>query len=278
MLIEIKKFTIYKIKDIRKGSILIKRLLYLFIIIGIILFPVSSTASSAYLIEALNISVTFPDYFDVITRDMQASQTVLDKYGLDKSNFADSMTEQNFYITAINSKTGNQIIISGYEDRLSKDVWSLSSSDAGKLIRQTGQAQRLVPKGGNITLQRLDPYRFWYYKIQTAEQDLIQYSTIENGTMVHITASAFNGNSLQQEDVDAITELMNGLSFTEITKTEAQQAAEQGEFSFGKTAINIVLFGLIAFLGYRLFVRFRKARKQAQAFYQNQRHESNKKT
>lgn len=244
---------------------MLKKVFLTIICILILLTPlVSYAASELYTISELKLNVTLPNSYDVITRDMDKSAAALEKYGLEPSETLAIMQSEDRYIEAINHETGNEILVSGYTNSYSERVWSITNSDREKMDDGIEHASGYIEDSSSISVRTIGGQDYWYYTYESDVQQLVQYTTVENGMYIVIAASSFNGNKLQNADISALDSAMKRLSFTEITAPDTGFKLALPE-NAALILMIIVIFGVFIFLIFRITKRLRpqqRAEKQ----------------
>lgn len=239
-----------------------KNILMICIAVLVCVFSVPSLAAQQEVaIDELKIALSFPDRYDVFTRDIDESSPLFEKYGLDPQTLAQAMEESNHYVDAVNTGTGNQIIVSGYSDELSEELWSLTNSDPADFIDETEKARQLLEPGADISVRQRGGVHYWYYTLQSDDGDVAQYTTIENGLYIQLTAQSPAGRLLTENDLLSLDETAGSLQFTEVVpKPAATGPVNPME---AQDVFFYVMIAVIAYMGFRLVMRIRKTRREA---------------
>jgi hypothetical protein len=212
-------------------------------------------AQKTYKIEELKLSVSLPDYYDVALREAADNSDFLQKYNMTDEALKEKMQQGDYYLIAINTWTGNELTVSGYENEFSLDVWSVSNAGRKDIDTGIDHAREYLSADADITIRTVGEYSYWYYTYETDLQELSQYATVENGTYMIAAIGAYHGNKLQDSDITALDSMIDTLSFSEILPENPNM--ERKKLSTQTIVLFVILAGLAIYMIVRILRRFK---------------------
>jgi len=166
-------------------------------------------------VNGAQMTVTFPEGWDVLTRNTPADFPALSKYGIVYEEFISNMESQSIYIDAINPDTQNQIYVSLVADEASiqyPNLSALSDEEISGLIEES----RTYMTGYDLSAfswKNVGDYKYLYYEFGNPAY-VMQYTTTVNGQYVSIILQNFNYGPFSAEEKDAMSNVLNSVSFS----------------------------------------------------------------
>ncbi len=165
-------------------------------------------------IDDYGISISIPDDFIVLTRDMEKNDVYLDILGIDKEEFSASMAENKVFIDAVNIDRIKEIVISVMDYQNSKDVNSWNDTEIAMAL----STLQYVPEG--IATNEIEPRKTELYQneltkffkvyftevVENEKMYSLQYFTIYAGKKITIQY-----NSLKEEINDDNEKIMQDI-------------------------------------------------------------------
>lgn len=179
----------------------------------IIALPAVSYAASIITVNVLDteLVVTIPDNYEVLTRDLNSpeSQAILDEHNMDRQSFLTLMRNENRYLDAYNTLSGNEIMISCFMDQMSIDTWSFSQKTGEQMASAMKTVEDSVGDAVDVSHYETHGYSYVRYEMEDLKQDAVIYSTVEEGRQIEIAAYAFNGAKLTEDDLASLKEVVD---------------------------------------------------------------------
>ena len=223
-----------------------KRFIAAIILCLTIIFPNAAFAApdNTYTLDVNGASMTIemPPGWDVITRDMSASQAAMNKYGLSANEFQQSLESQSIYIVAINPETSNEIVVVLMENESSMQLFNLSTSSdqaldfmVEELINDTSPSDLSL-----VDWKKVGAYKYWYYEYGTPVHS-VQYTTILNGQYVKVSLQNYQTGTLGADEFNSLTDTMKSISFSNVTVSKMDTVQSLLQDSVNVTALLVTL-------------------------------------
>lgn len=188
-------------------------------------FTMVSAASNTYDLDELELKVTIPNDYSVITRDTPASDPIFSDLGTTKSAIVSQFETNNIYLNAISNTYNEEIVVTNMKNSLSN--FSLLSDTVLNTFASTLANQY---KGYGINVSRHEIYQhsqakfIKVYFTDTANSvHGLQYYTIYDGKAMNFTMRSYEG-SLSSRQETIIKTIVDSIKYD-----KAPPAADQGE-------------------------------------------------
>ncbi len=188
-------------------------------------FTMVSAASNTYDLDELELQVTIPNGYSVITRDTPASDPIFSDLGTTKSALINQFESSNIYLNAISDTYSEEVVVTMMENSLTN--FSLLSDTALDTLAST-----LVSQYTNygINVSKYDIYQHsqakfvrLYFTDTGKTVHGLQYYTIYDGKAMNFTMRSYEGSlSFRQET--AIKTIVDSIKYD-----KAPPVADQGE-------------------------------------------------
>lgn len=203
-----------------------KILCFLFAIIMLFTIHVSVfAASNTYALDELELQITIPTGYSVITRDTPASDPIFSDLGTTKSALISRFESSNIYLNAISDTYNEEVVVTMMENSLS-NFSSLSDTTLNTL------ASTLVSQYTDygINVSKYDIYQHsqakfvrLYFTDTGKTVHGLQYYTIYDGKAMNFTMRSYEG-SLSSRQETAIKTIVDSIKYD-----KAPPVADQGE-------------------------------------------------
>ena len=205
-----------------------KRVLSLFValllVMALLCTPVLA-ASSTYDLDELELQVTIPSGYSVITRDTPANDPIFNNLGTTKTAILEQFKSGNIYLNAISDTYNEEVVVTMTENSLSN--FSLLSDTALETL-----ASALVDQYVNygINVSKFEIYHHFQAKFvrlyfTDTEKTVhgLQYYTIYDGKAMNFTMRSYEG-SLSSRQENAIKSIVDSIKYD-----NAPPVVEEGE-------------------------------------------------
>lgn len=167
--------------------------------------PVCAVSGVTYRLPDLELEVTIPSGYDVVTRDTSASSPIFDRFPISAEDFLQSIKVNHIYLNAIPCDSVDEEIVVTMLEVNNIDLSSYS--DNALLAISERMVDEFAAYGFSTT-----KYEVYYHQqtkfIKLYFNDInatvhgVQYYTIYNGKGINFTLRSYNGRvSAKQEDV-----------------------------------------------------------------------------
>ena len=188
----------------------------LILVIGInALSPMSAYAvSSTYELPELELEVTIPSGYSVVTRDTSASDPIFSEFGTTKSDLMSQFEKNYIYLNAISDNYNEEIVVTMMENSLSN--FSLFSDTTLNTL-----ASALVSQYTDygINVSKYDVYQHsqakfvrLYFTDTASTVHGLQYYTIYDGKAMNFTMRSYEG-SLSSRQKTAIKKVVDSIKY-----------------------------------------------------------------
>lgn len=184
-------------------------------------FVPAGSAGSAYVIEALNMSVEIPDGWTVLIPDSYENDEEIYLLGLDANKLNQYQTDNNIYLNAFTADPLKEIAISMTTSNAGETLFDLGScgEDERSLYMDSyGDALSEQAKEVNIT-SYLHPQAYFVVsdfsqkREDNALIDTRSFHTIINGQTVSVTLHSYSGE-LSAADLKTLEGIVSSIRFT----------------------------------------------------------------
>lgn len=165
-------------------------------------------------VNGAQMTVTFPEGWDVLSRDTPQGSFVFSKYGIEYDDFIYSLESQSIYLDAINPATQNQIYVSLVTDEASTQYPNLSALSDQEINDMVEENRAYVTGYGleEFSWKRVGDYKYLYYEFGSPAY-VMQYTTTVNGQYVNVILQNFYYGALPEEEAAALSEVVSSVSF-----------------------------------------------------------------
>ncbi len=188
-------------------------------------FTMVSAASNTYDLDELELKVTIPNDYSVITRDTPASDPIFSDLGTTKSAIISQFETNNIYLNAISNTYNEEIVVTNMKNSLSN--FSLLSDTVLNTFAST-LANQYKDYGINVSKHEIYQHSqakfIKVYFTDTANSvHGLQYYTIYDGKAMNFTMRSYEG-SLSSRQETTIKTIVDSIKYD-----KAPPAADQGE-------------------------------------------------
>lgn len=171
-------------------------------------------ASNTYDLNELELRVTIPNGYSVVTRDTPASDPVFSDFGTTKSAIISQFESGNIYLNAISNKYNEEVVVTMTENSFTS--FSLLSDTELDALAST-LASQYTNYGINVS--RHDIYQHSqtkFIKMYFTDADKtvhgLQYYTICNGKATNFTMRSYEGNLSSRQET-AIRTIVDSIKY-----------------------------------------------------------------
>ena len=171
-------------------------------------------ASNTYDLDELDLKVTIPDGYSVITEDTPATDPIFSKLGTTKSALISQFESSNIYLNAISDNYNEEVVVTMMENSISN--FSLLSDSALETL-----ASALVSQYTDygINVSKFEIYQHsqakfvrLYFTDTGKTVNGLQYYTIYDGKAMNFTMRSYEG-SLSSRQETAIKTIVDSIQF-----------------------------------------------------------------
>ncbi len=201
------------------------------------LAPLPTTAiDNTYFIDYLGITVSFPDNYVVITRDMEESKAALEALDITPDAAKSAMFSNCSYLDATNMDTFSSILVTSLSDEFSAQIGNLSNysvSEINKMLEDkpdeannalNRMAESAVAPGQDVKVDtsavNINGIPFFKYVVTVNSEYIptIMYRTVLDGKYVNFQTSPLNlEDGLLDSDIEGLMYVMERLTFPSAT-------------------------------------------------------------
>lgn len=196
-------------------------------IIVILSIPCNTVFAKSYTydLDELELQVTIPDGYSVITRDTPANAPIFDNLGTTKSALISQFESSNIYLNAISDTYNEEVVVTMMENSLSN--FSLLSDTALNTLAST-LVNQYTDYGINVSKYEIYQHsqaKFvrLYFSDTGKTVHGLQYYTIYDGKAMNFTMRSYEG-SLSSRQETTIKTIVDSIKYD-----KAPPVAEQGE-------------------------------------------------
>ena len=183
-----------------------------------IVCPFAFTAfaeSTAYEIDALNMSIPIPDDMIVLTRDSTANDEFFKTFKLNYDTTMSKLTEGNIYLESVTKDSALTLTVTMTKTEDSKKIGSynsLSDEEIANIMQKLRE---------NKTYKDASPVEYndikyiclnMSFKSGKKTVQAQQYNTVMNGENINITMQAAPGKKLKAADKEMLAEIVSGVT------------------------------------------------------------------
>lgn len=205
-----------------------KRVLSLFValLLAMVLLcnPVFA-ASSTYDLDELDLEVTIPSGYSVITRDTSANNPIFSRLGVTKATLLEHFVSGNIYLNAVSDNYNEEIVVTMTENIISN--FSVLSDSALEVLA-SALVDQYVDYG--ISVSKYEVYQHsqakfikLYFADTAKTVHALQYYTIYDGKAMNFTMRSYEG-SLSSRQEYAIKAMVDSIKYD-----NAPPVSEPGE-------------------------------------------------
>ena len=191
--------------------------LFVFIVVSLF-FTFNSlfvfAASGTYDIDELDLRLTIPTGYSVITRDTPASDSIYDSLGTTQSDIIEHFEESNIYLDAISDSYNEEIVVTMTESDLSN--FSLLSDTLLDSLAST-LSEYYITYGFSVSKYEIYNHsqakfvKLYFTDIAGSVHGL-QYYTIYDGKAINFTMRSYQG-SISSRQENTIKAVVNSIKF-----------------------------------------------------------------
>lgn len=183
-----------------------------------IALPFAFTAfaeSTAYEIDALNMSIPIPDDMIVLTRDSTANDEFFKTFKLNYDTTMSKLTEGNIYLESVTKDSALTLTVTMTKTEDSKKIGSYNSLSDEELANIMQKLRE------NKTYKDASPVEYndikyiclnMSFKSGKKTVQAQQYNTVMNGENINITIQAAPGKKLKAADKELLGEIVGGVT------------------------------------------------------------------
>ena len=194
----------------------ISAILCVIIMCAVILCPLALTASAestAYEIDALNMSIPIPDDMIVLTRESTANDEFFKTFKLNYETTMSKLVDGNIYLEAVTKDSALTLTVTMTKTEDSKKIGSynnLSDEELANIMQKLRE---------NKTYKDASPVEYndikyiclnMSFKSGKKTVQAQQYNTVMNGENINITMQAAPGKKLKAADKELLAEVVGG--------------------------------------------------------------------
>lgn len=176
--------------------------------------PVMADSTNTYELSELDLSVSIPDKYSVITRESEASDSVFSKFGITREDTISHFEASHIYLNALEDSESEEIVVTMTAITLSN--FNTMSDTAIKML---GSALVEEYKTYNIELLNYEVYQ----QIQTKFLQMhfydsansvygMQYYTVVNGRAMNFTMRSYSGD-ISDEQLATIQGVVDSIQY-----------------------------------------------------------------
>lgn len=196
----------------------------------------TKAVDNTYFIDYLGITVSFPDNYVVITRDMEESKEALEALDVTPDAAKSAMFSNGSYLDATNMDTFSGILVTSMSDEFSAQLGNLSNysvSEINNMLEGKSKdsiealnniAEGLVAPGQDVKLDtsavNINGIPFFKYVVTVNSEYVptIMYRTVLDGKYINFQTSPLNlEDGLQDSDIEGLMYVMEHLTFPSAT-------------------------------------------------------------
>lgn len=173
-------------------------------------FPQALAAVDTYELSELELEITIPSEYTVITRDISASDPIFSELGITKSDLISQFETSSIYLNALSHTYNEEIVVTMTENGLS-NFNSLSDTTLNILISTL--SKQFADYGINVSKYEIYQHsqtKFvrLYFTDTANTVHGVQYYTIYNGKAMNFTMRSYTGSlsSRQEATIEAVVD------------------------------------------------------------------------
>ena len=217
-----------------------------------IVCPFAFTAfaeSTAYEIDALNMSIPIPDDMIVLTRESTANDEFFKTFKLNYDTTISKLTEGNIYLESVTEDSALTLTVTMTKTEDSKKIGSYNSLSDEELANIMQKLRE------NKTYKDASPVEYndikyiclnMSFKNGKKIVQAQQYNTVMNGENINITMQAAPGKKLKAADKEMLAEIVSGVTIlNDNFFNRNKQLILYGSITLAAIAVIIVVFVIL---------------------------------
>ena len=224
-----------------------------------LLFVVTNNvmANSIVKIDELDMKISMPPDYTVLTRGIEDSSEALKALKINKNEFNLMMTANEAYLIALdpNGRYEVNVVNEKSNDKLAKTIHDLKLFENWQIEKKMPELLDALRKAGKNPINNYiytinkAKYIVYDYRRKDAKGKIVytrNYNTVKNGKMITISFTRLDGKELAKEDADSFKSIVDNIFFEEKATVRAQA-------STGRTLM-VLGVGLIALISVFIFI------------------------
>ena len=224
----------------------------------------NAMANSIFKIDELDINISMPSDYTVLTRDLADSSEAMKVLGIDKKEFEFMMAAKDVYLIAFDSNRTYEVNVATDKsnDKLAKTIQDLNFFENIKIEKKMPELLDAMRKAGKA------PISNYIYTINKAKYIVVDYwrkdekgtnvytrnyNTVKNGKMIAISLMRLDGKELTKGNADSFKSIIDNIVFVEKTTKQVQPS----------TGGILLIFGVGLIVLISVFIAIIKRLKQA---------------
>ena len=224
----------------------------------------NAMANSIFKIDELDINISMPSDYTVLTRDLADSSEAMKVLGIDKKEFEFMMAAKDVYLIAFDSNRTYEVNVATDKsnDKLAKTIQDLNFFENIKIEKKMPELLDAMRKAGKA------PISNYIYTINKAKYIVVDYwrkdekgtnvytrnyNTVKNGKMIVISIARLDGKELTKGNADSFKSIIDNIVFVEKTTKQVQPS----------TGGILLIFGVGLIVLISVFIAIIKRLKQA---------------
>ena len=212
----------------------------------------NAMANSIFKIDELDINISMPSDYTVLTRDLAGSSEALKTLKIDKSEFNSMMMEKEAYLIALDANRMHEVTVATEKKyyKLANAIQDLNLFENAQIEKKMPELMDAMRKAGKA------PISNYIYTINKAKYIVVDYwrkdekgtnvytrnyNTVKNGKMIVISIARLDGKELTKGNADSFKSIIDNIVFVEKTTKQVQPSTGGILLIFG--------VGLIALIG-----------------------------
>ena len=212
----------------------------------------NAMANSIFKIDELDINISMPSDYTVLTKDLAGSSESLKTLKIDKSEFNSMMMEKEAYLIALDANRMHEVTVATEKKyyKLANAIQDLNLFENAQIEKKMPELMDAMRKAGKA------PISNYIYTINKAKYIVVDYwrkdekgtnvytrnyNTVKNGKMIVISLMRLDGKELTKDNTDSFKSIIDNIVFEE-------KATKFAQASMGRTLL-ILGAGLIALIG-----------------------------
>ena len=193
----------------------------------------NAMANSIFKIDELDINISMPSDYTVLTKDLAGSSESLKTLKIDKSEFNSMMMEKEAYLIALDANRMHEVTVATEKKyyKLANAIQDLNLFENAQIEKKMPELMDAMRKAGKA------PISNYIYTINKAKYIVVDYwrkdekgtnvytrnyNTVKNGKMIVISIARLDGKELTKGNADSFKSIIDNVVFEAKTTKRVQ--------------------------------------------------------
>ena len=187
----------------------------LFLSLTLLVCTVYAEGQTLYTLDEMGITLSVPDRYVTITRDVQEGDEVLDLYGMTRDEVQYYMEENHFYLTGYDPIRDQELLVMGKKNSV-ENLNDLSDEHLQLILDEFEKSLSLDhAEALSLNMVQLGGTRWMEALVKVSDGSYtLQYYTIYNYQQIYVSLYAYSG-PIAEEEQQLLRDVVDNVQFPE---------------------------------------------------------------